>query len=362
MKTDKGIVFCIDFFSNTLLQGWIYDEISQNFPEVVDLRSSCGVVRRMDASISINRPDVNKNLNITDDKKLGFNVNLKDMFNGIIESYEIYVNNIKLWSFNDSLQELDDLELAENSSLPLSLPIKNFGLKQIIVVYQKNGFLYNYLRKIDHWKMDDYFIRNRHSGIAFIFISNADITDIKNQLLREKNSQIIIIIERHNYKKVFDLSPSLIRKSTVIIIENQLNFFTDWNGMLLVLSSYTKMSNGEVLTASKLLRLLLSFSNNSDLFFDSTTNLYSYQSGLIEIWMQDVMRQKIQNKVKEDIVILTDKEIKRLAQVNHSDCGIFVRISSLRFLLDIVPLNSNAFVKEALRRGSCIRIVNKEEL
>ena len=356
---NSNIDFNIEFCSNVRIKGWIYEISRQSFPEIVDVRSSCGKVYRVTHDFLVHREDVTKKFNLTNDDKLGFDINLKDIFNGIINDYELYVNNKKLWSFSDFLQKLDNFELVEKFTKPLGLPLKNFGSKQILVVYQEKGYLHESLEKICNWEKN-YFNKNYHAGIAFIFVPISQLGTIKNKLLEEKN-EIITLVERNIVKNLFMLSPSLMSKGKIFLLEEKLNLSTDWNGILSVVSSCTNLTEGEIIKASDLLKILMTFSSYADLFFNATSSLYSYQSGQIKNWMKESMRKKVQTKMKEDIVILSNTDIKRLGQVNQNNCAVFVRTGSLRFLLDIIPLSSDAFVKEALRRGMRVRVLTEQE-
>jgi hypothetical protein len=353
----NSIKFNIDFCSNTKITGWFYDESRKSFPEVIDCRSGCGKVIIVDNSFLLDRHDINKKFNLSNDKQLGFSINLKDLFNGVVQDYELYVDNIKQWSFNDYLQKLDDLTLLQNDKFEL---VKTFGLKQIVVIYQDKSFLHNFLEKIHCW-LKDYFNKNNHGGVSFCFIEIAKLTDIKDKLLKSSN-ELIIFIEKKNLRSIYSLSPSLLTENSIMLIDDHINLNSDWNGLLSVACSYANLKHEEILTASKLLRLLTVFSNYADLFFDSKTQLYSYQSGQIQHWMKNVMREKVQGRFNEDVVVLSNESVSRFQQLNENEFTTFVRVGSLRFLLDIVPLSSFGFIKEALRRGARVRIIKEGQL
>lgn len=352
------IEFNIEFCSNSRIDGWISDKSSLG---LLDLRSDCGKVARIDNSFSVDKCHINQQISLQNKTRIDFSINLRDLFNGMVHDYDLYINNIKLWSFSDSLQDLDNIKLA--ADLPI-LQEKNFGSKQVVVVYQENSFLHNILGRIHCWNKN-FFHKKYHSGVSFIFIPISSLADVKNNLL-EQNNQIIMIIEQSIIKNAFTLSPSLISRcnhnNNIIIIEKQLNFNTAWNGLLSVVSSCANINNNDFLIASEFLKMLMMLSNYADLFFDATTSFYSYQSGQVKEWMKEVIRHNIQSQINEDVVIVSNIKINRLKQVNQNDCAIFVRTSSLRFLLDIIPLNSIDFIKESYRRGARIRVVQEELL
>jgi hypothetical protein len=354
---NNTVKFNIDFCSNTKITGWFYDESNKNFPEIIDFRSSCGKVARIDYSFLINRNDVNKKLNLANDIKLGFSINLKDLFNGVVHDYELYVDNEKQWSFKDCLQKLDDLKDLKDSNIELQ---KNIGSKQLLVIYENDSFLNNALDKI-HCCQGDYFNANYHSGVSFCFIKTSEIISVKEKIIKSQN-EIILIIEKSMIRNAYSLSPYLVKTSKIILLEEQINHDYDWNGLLSVACSYSNLKNGEIITASKLLRLLTVFSNYSDLFFTSKTSLYSYQSGQIQHWMKSVMQKNIQGLMKEDIVVLSNNSISRLQQFEQSELAVFVLVDSMCFFLDILPLGSVDFIKEALRRGTKLRIIQEGQL
>lgn len=348
----QDIKFNIEFHSNILLIGWIFDITTKNIPEIIDLRSNDDKIIRLN-NFFIYRKDVNESFAIPIKHKIGFHLKVKNLFNAVVQNYALYVNNVKIWEYRESLNKLDKISLRDD----ILILIKNFNKRNIVIIYEKDSFLHQSLEKIYQWQ-NDYFNIHYHFGISYSFICIHELKSVEDVLLKI-NDRFFLIMEKVLIEKVFSLSPFLFEKAKIILLEETINLQTDWHGLLSVVCYYCGLKHGDNIYASSLMKLLTTFSNYADLFFDSTT-FYTFHSGKIESWMNKIIRSQIQNKLTEDIVILSDSSVFRLRDIQTANCAIFVRLTAFHFLLDILPLSSIEFMTIALKRGAKVRVIQKD--
>lgn len=355
MTISNQISFNIDFTSDYRLSGWALDIKTQKFPKQVQLRAKNGMSFDITDKDLIVRTDVCEKNDVASNSSLGFEINLLDIFNDRLHDYSIFIEEEKIWSQEKYFACMDHTN-AENS-LRLS---QHYGKKQVIVIYQLNGWLHILLQKI-HTLNATFFDKNYQSGISFTFITASEFGKEKDRLLKNAANSLFII-EQTEFQQTFGTSPTLLSKWPVIFLNEKINTTNDLNGLLSVITLFSQLDTEVPLKASSLAIMLTTISAYSSLIFDNQSNYYSYQSGTPKKWMGNVIRSEIQKKTQEDVIILSSKPINSLTDLDPRHCAVFTRTSTLRFIIDSLNKETLAFIKTVYKRGLQVKIMYEGEM
>lgn len=355
MTAVNKISFNIDFTSDYRLTGWAIDLTTHEFPKLIQLHAENGIRYDISDLDLIVRTDVCEKYDLPPDSSLGFEINLLDIFNDRLHDYTIFNGEEEIWSQKTYFSTMDHTVIHK----PLKFP-QYYGENQVIVIYQKHGWLFNLLQKI-HTLNLTFFDKNYQSGVSFLFFTVSEFSTEKNNLLK-KSANSIFIIEQTEFRQVFGTSPTLLSKWPVIFLNKKIDLTNDFNGLLNVISILTHLNIETELEASSLAILMTTISAYNSLLFDNQTHYFSYQSGTTQIWMGGLIRQEIQKKTKEDVIVLSSKPINLLEDINPNYCASFVRTSALRFIIDSLKEDILTFLNIAYKRGLRIKILYEGDI
>jgi hypothetical protein len=346
----EKLKFNIEFSADFSITGWAVDTLKKEFPKSLLLVSS-DLSKNTIIEANIDKTDINNIHNVQHSEKLGFKINLFDVFNSRIYDYYLQYQNKIIWSRKDFLNKINHVIIKKNISFP-----KEHGNNQIIFIYEENSYFHDLISALNSWNRD-MFSKKYSVGVSFCFISIRDFGVKKKTLI--SNNKNILILPRALYKKTFQLSPSLCSKSTVFLLDKRINLDIDFHGMMSVVCKLANVANGIKLDALVLYRIFEVLVSYNSLLFDYETELYTYQKGCVKPWMSKKIKNIYQKKIKPDIIILSHQKIQRLSDVSETNSAIFVKTAVWRFLLDLSDKNLNVFLSIAYKRGMYISIFNE---
>ncbi len=350
----NNIRFHIDFASDKRISGWIADINAMQWPLGLQIRLATGVSFEVYPRTITLRDDVCRELNLPLDLATGFDINLLDLTNDRCYQYSLMLGDHELWTYDDFLSELDN-EVTLNLDIELT---KEFGERQVILIYERNAWLHRQLAHIHRWRKA-YFHKGYQSGISYFFSDVTELVAIKSKLLSSKNRGILII-DRSIHEIAFSSSPTLLSSWPLIILDKKIDLKRDFNGLLSGIAAINKMPNETLLRTSQLLKLLTSLSSYGDLFFDQKSDLYCIHSGVPRPWMQSLMKEQIQGSCHDDVIIISEKPLKRISEIEIDSVAVFIRVSATRFLFDLIVAESLELIKGAYSRGLKVKIVTRE--
>lgn len=355
MSIVENFRFHVDFASNYRLSGWALDLENRGRPTTLCLRRGDGTSHDLSRAIHIPRIDVCEAFDLPAETATGFEANLLEIFNDRCYDYTLCINGMEIWSYNHFLAEVD-----QKPQLPPPSPFVNeYGMCQVVIIYANDGWLHKNLQRIHNWN-PVHFRKGYQSGVSFLFLDVEKLAMSKDGLLRSA-AHGILIVDRQIFRAVFNCSPTLTSTWPIIVLDKCIDLGRDFSGLLSCLCALSGLPNHAELTPSRLVELLTALSGYKDLLFDQESTLYSFQSGTPQPWMGECMRQDVQDRATEDVVVLSERPLQRLADARAESCAVFVRTSALRFLLDVLDREPKDLLQAAYRRGLRVRTLTGEE-
>lgn len=346
----------IDFASNTLFSGWAVESKIKCFPTALRLVSSKGQIISMSEMKRIARPDVCEQKKLPPSTLPGFNLNLLDVFNDRLNDYALFFHGEKVWSFREYLLPLEEKKSLETHiSIPFFCPI--YGKYQVIVVFETGSYLACFLQRIASWRPHS-FLKEWQHGVSFAFFTIKEFSSQKDRLLKQQ-SQNILVLDKKVYIKAFTISPTLLSSYPTIILDEIIDTRNDYNGLLSTLLSLLHINSPMKLTSLHLLHILNAIGDYSELFFNSI-RIYFFLYGTLKEWMKTYIRRQNNLYPDKDILVLSEMPLKRLADIETTECAFFIHTGATRYLLDIMENKPLLFLQAAYKRGMRVGIYTPE--
>jgi hypothetical protein len=350
MKSDGAVILTVDYASYFSMSGWAVDKETGKFPENFQIVGPGGETVQFSSDDANLRSDVNVALGLNDEAEpVGFSVNLFDVFNKRVVDYGVSIDGVVQWTFSNSTECL-----ADAGGFDGGMP-QNYGSKQVVVIYDGAGELEERLRQILQWQ-SKFFEKSVNSGVSY-FLLSVDKFEKEEQSLLELNSESILIIERHIFSRVVNISPSFFCGGQFIVLGGSIKSSVSNGGLLSVICAMFSISEDARTTSLTLMRIFSAISGYSELFFSGKSNHFVYQSGFLDSEVNALVRNTVQQKVSESIVILTRSKLGRISELTERNCTVLVNISALKHVMDVMSLSTREFVIECYRRGLKVRIL-----
>lgn len=355
MKPNNNVVYHIDYASGSQLTGWAIDLNNGKFPTSFEIKHDSYKKNILDLGACILRSDVCKNFATAENERLGFQLNLYDLFNSHIDNYSLIEDDSEIWTYENFINSLDTKENELNE-----IYFNEIGTKQVVIVYKNNDQLHRNLSTLINKNLNT-FNPTLNRNIKYT-IHNINLINDKNlDAIELKNDDVILITSTDCFKSLNKNYPIFLQIKSKIILNEYINLTEDYSGILSSLCRMSGIENNQLITASLLYKLITKFSCYPDLFFkNSKENLYVHQSGKAQVWMNKFVKEKIQCKVKCDIAILSMDPIYRISTLTKSNASVFININSLKFVYDIIDSKQEKFVNEAYKRGLKVIRINKD--
>ena len=335
------IKFNLDVCTTRRISGWVFniDDPSQ----VVNLRIvACGksveieLTERKDVAEAFTLPHA----------RCGLEVNIPDIFDGLVDEYIIAIGDQELFSYQGQIQILKNatgtnpsLQNIENK--PEDIVI--YGLGRHVVFLYENPNIKGFLDFLSQPKIRRSFPK-KIAGCEFSSLTISEIIEHKSDILSNLGN-ILIVIPSHIYERVYKVSPTIIESGKLITVypdgslksgaqlhEQQINNFV---------IRKTKDHNLAYKHQSSIIRIWEFIENYSDLVFNKPNNLYfiSSKQGEISKLLSYYVSTKIQGKRTEDVI-----------KIEHEGGAlVLVNMSAYMFMFDV--LGTDECWMKAISRG-----------
>ncbi|MPW28742.1 hypothetical protein F9L16_06955 [Agarivorans sp. B2Z047] len=338
-------LFHIDYASQYRFHGWSNVNLCNG--ELV-LKSDCGRVFSLNSAITQVREDVCNYLKVDATIRTGFSVSLFDAFNDKVKSFKLLFNGETIWQLDSYFETIENGDSLANNKLPF-----NVGGKRVVVVYSRGGWLEKELKKIISVS-PSYFDKAYNSGVSYSFVTCGFIKE--HRATFKSTQKIIFLAEKELVRELIICSPSIVDQD-IIPLRFSNSSKSDFYGLLRNILFVSGISPGSNLNATNIVKLLSTISGYSDLFFCVDDNIFSYHSGVVSEEFKKVAQHYVQQRLQEDLVIVSNKRALRLSEVNQSNCMLMVNTRSLKYFFDVMGLSQSDFLEQALKRGLKVKWV-----
>ncbi len=331
----------VDFFSSGKVTGWT--NLLHYSGNRLFITDNLGKREDITRQVDIIRADVNSTLDLPQNIKTGFSLNLFDIFNTRVTDFSFYVNDYEIWS---SKGELRRLELEKQI---LQKRFFEIGTRRIIVIYNDGSWLSDVSGVLNYWNINQ-FNKALNNGIAISFMSTSQLNNSKSshKFLKSYN---IFLIEREAVSQAI-VSNSEITKSPILILEENLDLELDFNGILSSVCKMNGFEQRERLTAVNLRTVIETLTTYAELFFERNVGSMLYVCGYVSNNSRALIRKL--NKVgNEDFqcVVLGENKISKLSDYSQDKFAIFLRSDLLKNSYDLMKMEPKELLTSLLKRG-----------
>jgi hypothetical protein len=343
---------CIDFASPYSIHGWAYDKATGAFPERLGLQGGEASIVPVPVQSTYSRDDVSSTLGIAPGAQLAFSLNLFDVFNGRVNDYAITLDGSRIWSLMDSLSA------RVRGDVDPPRP-KEWGRRLVLFVVEDGDPLDTAIMDLLHWQKN-VFVKKFNSGISF---AACHANDARSRLEEAAKSDAIIylVTMRNNYRNCAGGSEIIHEKVRPILIDDSQKSYSGNLGWLPSLSFAAEASEDKTITAESLLSLMSTLSGYADLYFSNQIKLFTLKGGHVSDRCVFLISRNHQEKSSKDLVIVQYGDVRRLSDVTDENTAIFVNVSGLFKVIDLMKQDNQSFLRTALTRNIDHQIVRLDE-
>lgn len=320
------IKFNLDICTTRRVSGWLYDE-STLLP-VDDLY--IGTAVKSQKIVLKEREDVAEAFGLGH-SKCGFEINIPDIFDGLVSDYSLYIRDHEIFSYRAQLEKLKVIVSLNNQSLSKtdSNKLTDYHKGRHVLFLHETSEIPEFLDSIFHSKLKQSF-PSVLAGCTFSHCNIKNLSKIKSAII-DNISNILFIIPSRSYSKLNGVSPSMVQSGKFITIysdgslrsetglhEHQLNNFV-----------MQKTRNYDLpLYQASIIRVWELIENYADLVFQRSKNIFFIASSTIgrNPLIEYYISTKIQGKFSESIV-----------RINQNNLIIvLINITAYAYLFDVI--------------------------
>lgn len=341
MEKKNGMLGQVDFVSFFAVHGWFMDEKTRSFPKNFTCVSENGASKDDYGLSTYPRIDVNSEVSCPVDAKLGFTINLFDMFNRRVSDCGIKINGRLVWTMSSSFAEG-----IKRPTSGLDLPNES-GQKQVIIAYNSSDSIEVSLRQLVAWQ-PRFFSKKFNSGVSYKALS----LDSAAEYLRgfTGHSSVKLITHSDYFERIVpsgDLSYTFLPP---ILLGKKKSRLPGDGTVQSIESLFDVKVCGEI-GSQQLLSVFSAISGYSDLFFPSPDKVFTFKGGSVQRGSSALIKGTINSASNDDVVLSARQKIVRLSDIDDETSCAFVSLSSLHRVMDIMPLCNRDFIEVALKRG-----------
>lgn len=341
--------FNIDFASSYKICGWT----NVNHIEGIELEltSNDSTLKGCMRSLTnLRREDVREYLGLEEGERLGFEINLFDVFNAPVANYQLRLNGEVVWDFSSDYTWEDVTIDSYTPKAPFEI-----GTKRLTFVYEKGDFIDNAMTKVLSQRPNQ-FQKNYNFSLAISFAEINEVATKYNDFSADKSN--IFIINR-SLVRAFFISAKLPSNKLIIPIEEKVSDSLEFMGLLSSILSIMGVDGEEKFDQNFLVKLCACTSAYSGIFFPTKASNYDLIGG-------NFITQSVREKMKEihrtkaclpPIIVFSCKPMKRLSDLKQETSSVFLKLSAVKFAYDILALDVEKFVSEALKRGIKLKVI-----
>ena len=340
----------VDYVSSGNVIGWTNAKLIGSSSIII--KTNTGLSKDVSEKISAIRKDVNSTYNYGVDDETGFNINLFDMFNDRVKSFDIYVDGFMAWSSKEQLNKLNSVE-----------PIKGkmqyeVGSKRIFVVFEKGSWLDNLAGRLQAWNKNQ-FIKNMCNGIAISFVRSEQLKELVGRTDLSKSNNIFII-ERSAVRQVI-IENQKTAQFPVFIMEEVLDLTFDYSGVLSSIFFMNGWNNKLQVTAQILWQLIETLITYSEMFFmsDPDNSLLHVHGNISKPMMETLRKLNSVPTVFKGCLIVSSKKIRRMSDFNKDKDTLFINSALLRNTFDVINSDPIEFLNSCFKRGIKVKCIKE---
>jgi hypothetical protein len=340
----------VDYFSSGKVTGWTNARLIGSSSIVI--KTNTGLSQDISKKISAIRKDVNIAYNYNANDETGFNINLFDMFNDRVKSFDIYVDGFKAWSSKDQLDKLSRVEPIKDKML------YEVGSKRIFIIFEKNSWLDSLSGILQAWSKNQ-FIKNMCNGIAISFVRSDQLKELIGRTDLSKSNNIFII-ERSTVRQVI-IENQQTASCPIFIMEEKLDLSLDYSGVLSSIFFMNGWNDKCEVTAQILWQLIETLITYSDMFFVSDPNdsLLHIHGNISSSMMHTLRKFNSAPTVFKGCLIVSSKKIRRMSDFNKGKYTLFINSALLRNTFDIINSDPIEFLNICFKRGIKVKCIKE---
>jgi hypothetical protein len=330
----------LDICTTRRISGWLFDEV--NLAASNDIYIESGSRR---AKVELNpRLDVAQAFSLTD-SNVGIEVNIPDVFDGLVDNYKLYYRNTEIFSYRSQYEKIvrASEQISRTAETELDASPTNYAVgRHVIFIYEN----------MEHQKnleiLSEPMIRrsfpNKIGGCEFTIRDINILNPIKKDIIDNLNN-ILFVIPSELFPNLYRISPTIAASQRLVTIYNNSSFESATGIHTHQLNNFiinkTRRTEDLPPFISCVVRVWELIENYANIVFNQNPQLFFmiFKSGEPDITLNRYISDNVQLKRKEDIV-----------RVRHNENElVLLNISAYSKLFD--RIGEKDCWKTAIKRG-----------